>query len=675
MAGINRYYNYTPLQKEDYSFKMPLDVIGKTLMHLQDTSDKNYAELQQLPGLIHTNALTGHDTTRRNQIQQSYNDQISKMVSSANGDYSRVNKDIIGLKAKLQKDLTIGDLAAIGSNYKTFADFQKETLSQKDLPKSYADAAINKTLAEYNEAGGYGGIDPVTGNYRQISPIRGQGFNVQENLAKIGEFKPLTIEQDKRIKEGDYWRNITTKDVTYDKNLISNAMAQNLMSNPLFVEHLKYRARIGMPMSEEELTKEVMAETARRSTGEIHTQKSDYDFDQRIAINAANERARLGRAQAQRHHDEKMAAEFGAYDGRQAILGAETTGAWSGELNFSGGKYNQDGTPFVSKGTTALGGYYTQSNTPSVTLTGKEPISFNHPVIKNNPIAQKALVASYIRLTKDNSLLSKSQEDQNKILSAWSSNPDNRATIQASIKEEAGKLAKVYNNRSVSGFRIAGKQAEAEGNDMLAASRSIVLKDLNTGQAYGTLSDYLKSQNIDERTVSTSVTDTKDNTGAKLHVTAVKDGYRTIEIKTKNGTRSMRVEGFDRDREASGNKVANLTNRTTNTAFHAPIMTDNGYENMTNIESYPTGGKYFYSDNIVYEGQRTADGIVILGTGILPNKEKIIKVRYPNGSEETMKYETQNDASRAFHQKDKARLYKTKQSVRTTDVEYNTTGE
>jgi len=168
MAGINRYFGYTPLQKEDYAFKMPLDIMGKTLMHLQDTSDKNYAELQALPGLIHTNALTGHDTTKRNQIQQGYNDRINKIVSGANGDYSRVNKDVIGLKAQLQKDLTTGDLAAIGSNYKTFADYQKETLSQKDLPRTYGDAAIQKTLAEYNAAGGYGGIDPVTGNYRSV---------------------------------------------------------------------------------------------------------------------------------------------------------------------------------------------------------------------------------------------------------------------------------------------------------------------------------------------------------------------------------------------------------------------------------------------------------------------------------------------------------------------------
>jgi len=675
MAGINRYFGYTPLQKEDYAFKMPLDLMGKTLMHLQDTSDKNYAKLQQLPGLIHTNALTGHDTTKRNQIEQGYRDKINQIVKGANGDYSRVNKDVIGLKAQLQKDLTTGDLAAIGSNYKTFADYQKETLSQKDLPRTYGDAAIQKTLAEYNAAGGYGGIDPITGNYRQVSPIRGQGYDLSGKLGKVSQFQDITEEKAWTTKEGNWFNDYKSKTggVAFDR--VYNSLLLEAASDPLGQEHRAYLRRIGVP--EEQIQKEIIgtvtAEASRR-TKDINEIDMKRSFDHQADIEAANERARLGRAQTQRLHDEKMKAEFGAYDGRQAILGSETTGAFSGEVNFARGRYNQDGTPFTSKGTTALGGYYTQTNQPAVILTGKEPLNFNHPVIKNNPVAQKALTATYIKMTGDNSLLAKTPEQQNQLLSNWSSNPKNQHTIQAVVKEETKKMATVYNNKSVTGFRIAGKQAEAEGTDMLAASRSIKIKDLNTGQDYGTLSDYLKSQDVDERNVSTSVNDSKENTGAKLHVTAIKNGYRTIEIKTKNGTRSMIVEGFDRDRENSGNNINFMTKRNENTAFHAPIISKSGYENMTRIDSN-SDGKVFTSEVMPKKGDLTADGITIKDFYQDPSGNKYIEVVYPNGTTDKMPFETEDNASRTFHQKDKARLLKTKSSLRTSDVEYTNTGE
>lgn len=675
----NRYYQYNPLQQEDYAFKLPTDILGKTLMNLQDQSDKNYAELSALPGMIHTQANPGHDTTARNKIEQGYRDQIDKMVAGANGDYSRVNKDVIGLKAKLQKDITMGDLSAIGGNYKVLSDFSKEALSQKDLPRSYADAAIAKTLKEYNDKGGYGGIDPVTGNYRQIDPIRGQGYDIQGKLAKIGEFKPMSQEEEKRFKEGDWYRNrtISNESVTLDR--VQESMLGELTNDPMFKEHAAYRQRIGQPMSMNEIRGIIDAEAKRRAYSK-NKDTSEWQFDPRISIESANERARLGRAQTQKLHDQKMEAEFGVYDGRQAILGAETTGNFSGELNFSGGVYDkttgQSTSAVLNQGNLGYMGYSNKvsDNPNAITLTGKEPINFDHPLIKSNPIAQKALTATYMKLTKDRSLLAKSIDEQNKILSNWSSNPDNQASIQAAVKEETKKMATVYNNKSVTGFRIAGKQAEAEGTDMLAASRSIKLRDLNTGQDYGTLSDYLKSQDIDERNVSTTVNDSKENTGAKLHVTSIKNGYRTIEIKTKNGTRSMVVEGFDRDRENSGNDINFMTKRNDNTAFYAPIQTKTGYENMTRIDNN-SGYKTFTSQTILNIGDVTADGITIKDIVRFPDGSKGIEVIYPNGTADKMPFDTENDASRRFHQKDKARLFKTKSSLRTSDVEYTNTGD
>lgn len=146
-------------------------MMAKTLATLQDKSDRNYGELQQLPDLLKVNALDP-DKPKLAAIRQNFDSQIDNLVKSSNGDYSKITKDLYALKNQLRKEINPGGtLNAINSNYSSYAAnakelqdmYKKGTIKEEDYIKG-----LNYAKQRYQ---GIGNIDPVTGIYNQYQEM------------------------------------------------------------------------------------------------------------------------------------------------------------------------------------------------------------------------------------------------------------------------------------------------------------------------------------------------------------------------------------------------------------------------------------------------------------------------------------------------------------------------
>lgn len=673
--AVNRYFGYQPLQAADYSFKLPMDYLGKTLESLQEKSSQNYASISQLPSLIHVNALEGKDTEARNKKEQEYRNKIDALVKNSNGDYSGLTKDIYGLKASLQKEMTTGDLAAISNNYNQYSEYQKKMLDQKDLPRTYASLALRKTLDNYNQEGGYGGIDPVTGDYKRVAPIYGQGYDFQGKLGKVGEFKDITEENAWREKAGDWYKDIKTKTggVAYDRAYSS--LFGEVVNDPLAQEHISFLQRIGMPKEEiNKMVHGIVDAEAIRRTKSISEKDVKYTFDKAVELAQEEDHFRRREARQAKEHADKMEAFTEPYLGRQVTLGSKTEGDYASKIDFSGGTYDKygnklgwsDGVLVSGSGMGSGLGSATYRDTNSTALTGKEKIDFNHPTIKNNPLAQKALIAAYIKNTGDSKLLAYAPEKQNQMISAWAD--QDRGKAQTTINKELGELSKNYNTRSVKGYQVAGKYAETLANDMLRMGSTVAVRDMSSGQKFGTLNDLLKAEGISPDDITTDTNNAKVKN--KLHVVADSNGEYVITLNKNGRTKQLVVSNFDESREGTYSKARDLTSQKPITNFNAPIMRGNTYSNRTSIDKIGDQSIFRAQTLDIRKGDMTSDGIKVINLGIDKSGNKMIEVEYPNGGKEVMPFEAEDDLLRTTRAKDKSFQKRTAKATATTNQEF-----
>ena len=670
--AINRYYTYNPMQAADYSFKLPLDFLGKTLESLQNKSDENYAALQQLPSMIHVNALEGYDTEARNKKEQYFKDKINNLVSNAGNDFSGITKDIYGLKSELHNELTRGDLAAISSNYNDFDAYKKKMLEQKDMPKSYADLALNKTLQEYNQSGGYGKLNPITGDYNRLKPIMGQAYDFQGKLSKVGEFKDITEEKSWRDKVGDWYVENKTKDGGVDYQRAYNSLMGEIVNDPMAREHIDFLKRIGYTPEQitQQITGLVEAEAGRR-TKLIHEEDKRYQFDPMVKIN-----------QDERQHREKMAlkqkeldALTSHYYGKNLTIGAQTTGDYAPTIDFSSGAYDPKTGKKLSAyelskihyvpGVGSIGTLPLDKNKVTQ-LKGQESLDLNNPVIKSNPLAKQALLSAYIKDNPSNrNIVSLSEAEQNKLLNAWS-NGKNISTNQQKVKKQYEDLAKAYNQKTIQIQRIDTDAAASEAQQMIQQRDNVQIRDFQTGQTLGSLNQYAKSQGGKVQLANTKHKD------ANMYIDVQGDynGERVAVINIDGKDRKVIVGNFDNDKEAHYQRLNKYSDYKPGVShFSGTFIDNNGAYNKFALDNH-NGQKILRTQTDDFSNnQLTTAGLKIIEKRSVKGVPHVL-LEYPNGNRELVPYETETNLREELKKTDRSLQKRTAKSTNFVGSEY-----
>lgn len=650
--AINRYYGYNPLQRADHSFKLPMEFLGKTLEGLQEKSNQNYASLQQLPSLLHVNALEGADTTARNQVEQEYRDKIDNLVKQSNGDYSGVTKDIYGLKANLQKEMTTGRLGAIGNNYSQYSDYQKKMLDQKDLPRTYASMALRKTLDAYNEAGGYGGIDPVTGDYKRINPIYGQGYDYQGKLAKVGPFGDITKLTDHRDKQGNWYIDTEHKTGGVDYQRAFGSLMAEIDNDPLAAEHEMFLRKIGMRPEEIQQQKIGLARAeAMRRVKDIDETKKNYTFDPMVKINQDEEQFRKNYAQRERHHQDDKEPNAAA----QITIGDQRTGAYPDRLSLTSGTYDKDGNPVTlyssatSNSLNPTGGAFMFNGLKnSSSLTGNEPINFNHPLMKNqNDPVQKvnrtALNAVAMRFNIPGYNPAGTDEQKNQALNNWVKNSGQGKQLLSAVEEQASSLYQALNNKEVKGVAYNNLYAKDMTERVTRQAGSVRASNFSTGQKYGSLEEAAK-------TIGGDIYNTKGKKATTRFEVYTEDGGQPVATISHEG-KSIKVKLDNVNEHAKGayTEIKGMLDHkegydpklgTYRTEQSGPMIAQDGsISNRAAIRTYSKGGqkqRYLNVENLdnLQEGAIFGEGVKYLGVD--PNNQSKVNIQHPNGKVESM---------------------------------------
>lgn len=169
----NRYETYQPSQ---YSLpKVDLGILANVLQAKQQRYDAAYQMAEELKNK-QIDALQ-QDQALANKLTTGWQDEIDKIVSSYDGDYSATYRDINTLASKINREYLPGGQAnAIAANKKAFTEAYNE--EQKRLGKEINADQLNSWYNYYmnpNSSGYYKGIgskDPMNGSYNLFNPER-----------------------------------------------------------------------------------------------------------------------------------------------------------------------------------------------------------------------------------------------------------------------------------------------------------------------------------------------------------------------------------------------------------------------------------------------------------------------------------------------------------------------
>ena len=468
----NRYDNYIPTQWGQMKpFELPIDVIGKTLQTLQDRSDRNYAMSQELPSLLKTQSLDP-DKAAVNMVQKGFQDQIDKMALDANGDYSGIGKQLLGLKSNIDKELRQGTLGAAQQEYTRFQKNQQdelERLKKKEIREEDYKLGINHALKSYK---GIGQIDPMTGTWNHYGETYAPGFNENKAIEEaMKNLKPDELEQIGIVKRGDnYFEKTKTghKYLTFEK--AQNAIGGYVSSDPDFQRLQAWRAERGGNSLAPALTGMINARASGAAFDEYKIDK-ELTWDQNADLN-----------QRERHHRDRMAMEAPESNMLPTNLNNfDIIG--NGTVDFNK-EFNTQNDAFNTKPNKGnLGNPF--GLTMNLDNNKKIPFDENNPKYKGDPMYQNA-----IKLVNQNFKGSKDSPEYRTALSTFyntltnSQNYDRRAYQMSDDRSKA--LSKTaWDNR----YNMQVQEVNADGtvskrSQQLASlwESEDINKDINQGK-------------------------------------------------------------------------------------------------------------------------------------------------------------------------------------------------
>lgn len=219
---MNRFSSLGP----DYNIQsnyipLPLDLISKKLEQQQQKHDAIKASFGAMEEAVLGVQGLGVDTETLKARQAEYNDEILKGIEEVGGDYYRLGalSDVMG--KKLQKDLTVGQLAGIRSNYLAAQEHIK-TLDKLKETGIIGDRGYNKGMRSISDFAGT--VETPEGGYTRASfytpvkeislPKAAQDFskNIHDQYTAAGE---TYLDKD-RVSSQIY------KDLMLDESVVSN---------------------------------------------------------------------------------------------------------------------------------------------------------------------------------------------------------------------------------------------------------------------------------------------------------------------------------------------------------------------------------------------------------------------------------------------------------------------
>lgn len=433
----NRYDNYisTPWNQMK-QFDLPIEMIGQTLQTLQQRSDRNYAEAQQLPGLLKVNSLDP-DKAAVNTIVKSYEDRITEMANKANGDYSNLGKDLLSLKQNIAKELQQGTLGAAQQEYNRFQENRKqelERLKKGEIREEDYSLGIQHALNTYK---GIGSVDPITGTWNHYTESYAPSFNENKVIEEaMKNLKPEQMHQLGIFKDPNnpgYYRKVGNKIeyLSYDKaqEVIGNYVA----FDPDFQRLQQWRAERGGRSLGPQLQNMINAR-ALGASYKKEDKSEDLIWDRMLDYSERVRHNRNMEQQLQRMNEDRsnmLPTNLNNFE----VQGKGNSDFLS-EYQKSGiiSDSNLINPPTLGN---PFGSNMDLRGNPKMKLQKEEYAWFdaNHPKYKNDPLYQSALKAVLKKYPKDSEI--------------WTNlNSPNQQVREKAQKDYLGDLSNAYNTLS-----------------------------------------------------------------------------------------------------------------------------------------------------------------------------------------------------------------------------------
>lgn len=236
--AINRFDQFAPLE-----FRMPetpLQPLIGALEAKQTRYDQSFAMADELSNQ-YIDALE-QDQARANTLTQGWQTRIDDMVEQYDGDYSRIYKDLYGLKRDITKSFSPqGEAGAIQANKAAYVDAlkrERERLAKGEIAQEQLESWANYTMLNYQ---GVGERDPITGSYNELSPesiaryVNGEEIAreaAKEIAAMEGGSETVNIGGQWLVKKGNKYEVI-------EPGLIQSVVERSLSNNPEYINYLR----------------------------------------------------------------------------------------------------------------------------------------------------------------------------------------------------------------------------------------------------------------------------------------------------------------------------------------------------------------------------------------------------------------------------------------------------
>jgi hypothetical protein len=261
---MGRFYNTSNPDYIDYSYKLPVELMGKVIEKTDKEIDDANLLLSKLPSLLKADALEGVDKTRLSQYIQDKDTQISQMSKALIDnplEARRYKSKIMDLANQITNDTSNGELGYLTKNKKTFDTWfeeQKKRMYGKDEYVTAEDIANKKAvlLKQWNESGGTGFTNGI-GKSFNADPLTSATNLPKEALLIAKEVKPDEFSNMAKDKNGQ-WQPLgntlfQSKDPAYlikygnqikelNENKVTAAVYQNLITRPDVVNY--YRQKV-----------------------------------------------------------------------------------------------------------------------------------------------------------------------------------------------------------------------------------------------------------------------------------------------------------------------------------------------------------------------------------------------------------------------------------------------
>ena len=290
--AVNRFYKRTPYDIGLYV--PPVEVIRESLANAQKQFDVNYALSDQIKN-NYINSLP-QDRQRANEIQQQWATQVDDIVSTYQGDYSKIGRKLAGLMSNIRKELNPGGEAnAIISNFGNYSKWlaeHQERVAKGNVLGEDLNLANNYYMSNYQ---GIGQIDPVTGAYNRFNPETLTDYSDPNKIIQdvYKEFKPEKYKVgESYLQDGMiHYRETEQEGITPDR--LNPSFQTALAADPKFMSYIQQRYKfLGR---QDQVVPTIAAYAAQRAQDLSYLNQSSVDKMERDPLAVAREKARLDR--------------------------------------------------------------------------------------------------------------------------------------------------------------------------------------------------------------------------------------------------------------------------------------------------------------------------------------------------------------------------------------------